>query len=211
MLRLILLTLFLQGPLNVQTNVDVQPKLEHVVPTGTGILVTLINRISTKNITEGSGVYAKTTLPVSDGAKIIIPVGTTVIGKVVAAERAGRAKGKARLAISFQSLIFESGLTIPIYASLGGSDTGKRKGEATIEAEPGKETEDVIVAGARGAATGAVIGVASRGVGVGRAIGIGAGAGVAAGLAEALIRRGDDLTLERGTVIEIILDRPVEF
>ena len=67
------------------------------------------------------------------------------------------------------------------------------------------------MAGARGAATGAVIGVASRGLGVGRAIGVGGGAGVAAGLAEALIRRGDDLTLERGTVIEIILDRPIEF
>ena len=180
MLGLILLTLFLQGPLNVQTNVDVQPKPEHVVPQGTGMLVALINRISTKNITEGSGVYAKTTLPVTDGAKIIIPVGATVIGKVVAAERAGRVKGKARLAISFQSLIFESGLTIPIYASLGGSDTGKRKGEATIEAEPGNETEGVIVAGARGAATRAVIGVASRGVGVGRAIGNRAGAGVPA-------------------------------
>jgi hypothetical protein len=31
-----------------------------------------------------------------------------------------------------------------------------------------------------------------------------------AGLAEALIRSGDDLTLECGTVIEIILDRPIE-
>jgi len=30
-------------------------------------------------------------------------------------------------------------------------------------------------------------------------------------LAEALIRHNDDMTLERGTVIEIILDRPIEF
>jgi|SRR5262245_645584 len=211
MLRLILLTLFLQEPLNVQTNVDFQPKPEHVVPKGTGILVALINRISTKNITEGSGVYAKTTLPVSDGDRIIIPVGATVTSKVVAAERAGRIKGKASLAISFQGLMLDIGRTIRIYASLGGSDTGTRTGEATIQAEPGKQTEDVLVAGARGAATGAVIGVASRGVGVGRAVGIGGGAGVAAGLAESLIRRGDDLILERGTVIEIILDRPIEF
>jgi hypothetical protein len=38
--------------------------------------------------------------------------------------------------------MFESGRTIPIYASLGGSDTGRRTGEATIDAgAPGGATE----------------------------------------------------------------------
>jgi len=104
---------------------------------------------------------------------------------------------------------FEDGRQVPIYASLGNSDTGVRKGEAGIEAEPGNDAEDVAVAGARGAAGGAVVGALSRGVSVGKGAGIGAAAGVAGGLAEALIRRGDDLTLDRGTIIEIVLDQDV--
>jgi hypothetical protein len=208
---LILLVLLAQGPgepLKVNPTTLSQ---EATLPKGTSILVALVNRLSTKNVQEGAGVYAKTVLPVSNGTKNVIPIGTMIYGKVVSAERAGRVKGKARLALSFQSLIFDSGLKVPIYASLGNSDTGVRKGEATVEAEPGKEGEDVAVAGARGAAVGAVVGVASHGVSVGRAVGIGAGAGVAAQLAEALIRRGDDLTLDRGTTIEIILDQDLSF
>src|SRR5207244_686672 len=138
------------------------------------------------------------------------PVGTTVLGKVVTATKAGRVKGKAQLTISFQSLILPSGLKVPIYASLGGSDTGKRKGEATIEAEPGKDGEEVAVSGARGAAAGAVIGTLSDRTSIRKGILVGGAAGVAAGLAEALIRRGDDLTLERGTIIEITLDQDLD-
>lgn len=207
MKALILLVLLAQGPGEPLRINPTTLSEELTLPKGTSILVALINRLSTKNVQEGAGIYAKTVLPVSNGKKNIIPVGTMVYGKVVSAERAGRVKGKAKLALSFQSLILDSGLKVPMYASLGNSDTGVRKGEATVEAEPGKETEDVVVAGARGAAAGAVVGAVSHGVGVGRAAGIGAGAGAAAGLAEALIRRGDDLTLDRGTVIEIILDQ----
>lgn len=211
-LALVLAALLVQGTDGPQLQTGGAPAVaETVLPKGTSILVSLINRLSTKNIQEGAGIYARTVVGVSDGTKIVIPVGTMVYGKIVSAERAGRVKGKASLALSFQSLTFESGLKIPIYASLGNSDTGTRKGEATIEAEPGKEGEDIAVAGARGAATGAVIGVFYRGVGFGRAVGAGAAAGVAGGLAEALIRRGDDLTLERGTVIEIILDQDLSF
>jgi hypothetical protein len=212
MLGLILLALLAQDPSGPQLKEVTGPvTAATVVPKGTGIPVALINRLSTKNVQEGFGIYAQTVAPVSDGKKIAIPVGTMVYGKVVAAERAGRVKGKASLALSFQSLTFASGLKIPVHASLGNSDTGTRKGEATIEAEPGKDGEDIAVAGARGGAAGAVVGVFSPGIGVGRAVGIGAGAGAAAGLAEALIRRGDDLTLERGTIIEIVLDEDLAF
>jgi len=210
MLGLILLSLLAQGPTELDLTKPPTAS-ESVVPKGTGILVSLLNRLSTKNVQEGSGIYAKTIVPVSDGKKVVIPEGTMVYGKVISAERAGRVKGKASLVLSFQSMTFPSGLKMPIYASLGSSDTGIRKGEAKIEAEPGKDREDIAVAGARGGAAGAVVGVLAPGVSVGRAAGIGAGAGAAAGLAEALIRRGDDLTLERGTVIEIVLDQGLAF
>ncbi len=212
MIAVILLTLLAQTPVNLNAQAD-KPSTtsDSLLTKGTGFPVALANRVSTKNIQEGANIYATTVIPVSDGKKIVIPVGTTVLGKVVAAERAGRVKGKAQLTISFQSLILPSGLKVPIYASLGSSDTGKRKGEATIEAEPGKDGEDIAVAGGKGAATGAVVGALSRGVSVGKGAAIGGAAGVAGGLAEALIRRGDDLELQRGTIIEIVLDNDVAF
>lgn len=211
-LALVLAALLVQGTDGPQLRNGAAPaSAETVLPKGTTFLVSLINRLSTKNVQEGAGIYAKTVVGVSDGQRIVIPEGTMVYGKIVSAERAGRVKGKASLALSFQSLTFANGLKIPIYASLGSSDTGTRKGEATIEAEPGKDGEDVAVAGARGGAAGAVVGVFSRSVGVAKGAAIGAGAGAAAGLAEALIRRGDDLTLERGTIIEIVLDQDLAF
>jgi len=213
MLGLILVALLAQASTEPQLRVGTATtnNQSSVVAKGTGIPVALLNRLSTKNVQEGAGIYAKTVIPISDGKQIVIPEGTMVYGKVVASERAGRVKGKASLVLSFQSLTFASGVKMPIFASLGNSDTGTRKGEATIEAEPGKDGEDVAVAGARGAAGGAVVGALSRGVSVGKGAAIGGGAGAAAGLAEALIRRGDDLTLERGTIIEIVLDQDLAF
>lgn len=208
MIGLILLALLLQEP-RLSTQADVATT-SNILPKGTGIPIALINRVSTKNIQEGANVYGTTTIPISDGKRVVIPAGTSVLGKVIAAARAGRVKGKAQLTISFQFLILPSGLKVPIYASLGGSDTGKRKGEASIEAEPGKDGEDIAVSGARGAAAGAVVGSVYRGTSVGTGAAVGGGAGLAAGLAEALIRRGDDLTLERGTIIEIILDQDLD-
>jgi hypothetical protein len=210
MIALILCALLAQGPRGLNTPSTTLTS-DSIVPKGTSFPVSLVNRISTKNVQEGSNVYATTTLPVSDGKRIVIPAGTTVLGKVVRADQAGRIKGKVQLTLSFQSLILPTGVKLPLFASLSGSDTGKKKGEATIEAEPGKEKEDIAVAGARGAATGAVIGAVSNGVSVGKGALVGGGAGVAAGLAEALIRRGDDLTLERGTIIEITLDQDLDF
>jgi len=211
MTALILLALLAQVPLTDPAPRTLSPDAVSVVPKGTSFPITLVNRISTANVQDGASVYGTTTLPVSDGKRIVIPAGTTVLGKVVHADKAGRIKGKAQLTISFQSLILPSGVKVPIYASLGGSDTGRKKGEATIEAEPGKDAEDVAVAGGRGAAAGAVVGAISNGVSVGKGALIGGGAGVAAGLAEALIRRGNDLTLERGTIIEITLDQDLDF
>jgi hypothetical protein len=210
MFGFILIFLLAQGPRGLAPR-EVATAVDSMVPKGTSFPITLVNRISTKNIQEGANVYATTTLPVSDGKRIVIPAGTTVLGKVMRAEQAGRIKGKAQLTISFQFLILPSGVKMPLFASLGSSDTGRKKGEATIEAEPGKDAEDVAVAGARGAAAGAIVGAVYRGVSVGKGALVGGGAGAAAGLAEALIRKGDDLTLERGTIIEITLDQDLDF
>jgi hypothetical protein len=192
-----------QGPRDIQV---VEKPIILVVPKGTAFPVALLNRLSTKNLEPGARIYAQTIVPVTASNKIVIPVGSNVNGKVIELERPGRIKGKPSLTISFQTLILPSGQTLPLYASIGGSDTGVRKGEATVEGESqkGKDLEDVAVRSSGGAIGGAIY----RGA---KGAGVGAGIGAAAGLAEVLIRRGDDLTLERGTTIEVVLDQDLEF
>ncbi len=182
----------------------VQPPV--VVPAGTVIPVTLTSRISTKNARDGDGIYGKTVFPITVNNKIVIPEGSFVRGKVTEIRRPGRVKGKGELTLNFQTLVLPSGITVPIYTSLGGvGGAGERKGEATVQGDSSKG-EDAKTVGTT-AAQGALIGViADRG----RGAAVGGGVGAAAGTAAVLLTRGKDLVLEPGTTIEIVLDRPVE-
>jgi len=194
-----------QGPRSLDIDPSkVQPPV--VVPAGTVIPVTLTSRISTKNARDGDGIYGKTVFPITVNNKIVIPEGSFVRGKVTEIRRPGRVKGKGELTLNFQTLVLPSGITVPIYTSLGGvGGAGERKGEATVQGDSSKG-EDAKTVGTT-AAQGALIGViADRGKG---AV-VGGGVGAAAGTAAVLLTRGKDLVLEPGTTIEIVLDRPIE-
>lgn len=195
------------GPkkLAVDENKTIDPPV--VVPAGTTIPITLTSRISTKHAKDGDGVYGKTAFPVTVNNKIVIPEGSHVRGKISEIVRPGRVKGKGELTISFQTLVLPSGMTIPIYTSLGGTGgAGDRKGENTVQGESSKGEDAGKVAAA--ATQGAVIGViAGRNV---KGAGVGGGVGAAAGAVGVLLSRGKDLVLEPGTTIEIVLDRPIE-
>jgi type IV secretion system protein VirB10 len=136
----------------------------------------------------------------------VIPEGSNVRGKITEVKRPGRVKGKGELTLSFQTLVLPSGITLPIYTSLGGvGGAGDRKGEATVQGDSSKG-DDAKTVGTT-AAQGALIGViANRGKGAA----IGGGIGAAAGTAAVLLTRGKDLVLEPGTTLEIVLDRQLE-
>ena len=210
MIGLIIIAALLQqpsqrGPRSLDIDPSkVQPPV--VVPAGTVIPVTLTSRISTKNARDGDGIYGKTVFPITVNNKIVIPEGSFVRGKVTEIRRPGRVKGKGELTLNFQTLVLPSGITVPIYTSLGGAGgAGERKGEATVQGDSSKG-EDAKTVGTT-AAQGALIGViADRGKG---AV-VGGGVGAAAGTAAVLLTRGKDLVLEPGTTIEIVLDRPIE-
>ena len=206
MIGLIILTLLLQGPRKLEIGEDKKIEPPLVVPAGTAIPIRLTNRISTKNAKDGDGIYGKTAFPVTVDNKIVIPEGSSVRGRIVEVVRPGRVKGKAEIALNFHTLVLPSGITIPIYTSLGGSsDAGEREGEATIKGESskGKDAGDI----GKSAGGGAVVGVLTRGAKGGA---VGAGVGAAAGAIGVLLSRGSDLVLEPGTIIEIVLDRPAE-
>src|SRR5262245_213 len=180
---LIVAALLQQGPKKLDVDESkIQPPL--VVPAGTAIPISLTSRVSTKTAHDGDGIYGKTIFPITVDNKIVIPEGSFVRGKVVEVRKPGRVKGKGELTLNFQTLVLPSGITMPIYTTLGGIGTVERKGEATVQGDSSKGKD----AGTIGttAAQGGLIGVIA---GRGKGAAVGGAGGAAAGTAAVLLSR----------------------
>lgn len=177
------------------------------VPAGTKIPLSLKQGISTKNARQGDPVYAATSFPVAIGGRMMIPAGTYVQGVIDRVRRGGHLKGKAEILMHFTSLVFPNGYTVVMPAgveNVPGAEHEKIKGkEGTIQEEGNKA--DKIKTAAGGAATGAVIGAATTGTGKGALLG--GGIGGVAGMAIAMLSRGNDVQLRPGSSIEMVLQR----
>src|SRR5689334_2994451 len=109
MIGSVAMALVLQGPANLQLNPDAKVPAPLAVAKGTTIPVQLLSRISTKTIKEGDNVYTQTIFPITVNNQIVIPVGSSIRGKITRVERPGKVKGKASLALTFQTIILPSG------------------------------------------------------------------------------------------------------
>ena len=179
-----------------------------VVPAGTKIPLALKQTISTKTARQGDPVYAETNFPISLNGNMLIPAGTYVQGVIDQVRRGGRLKGKAELLMHFTTLIYLNGYTVLMPASVHnvpGAAHERIKGDEGKIQEEGQTGQKVGTA-ASTAATGAVIGGLSQG---GKGAAIGAGVGGVAGLAIAMLTRGNDVRLEPGTGIEMVIQRPL--
>jgi hypothetical protein len=181
------------------------------VPAGTVIPVNLTSRISTKHAHEGDGIYAQTAVPIVVNNEIVIPAGSFVRGKIGHVQQPGRIKGRAEMTFSFHNITLPTGVSLEIHASLGGTGGAvERKGEATVVGDTGDDAEEILTDAAKGTGSGAAVGVIYGGAGgAAKGAAAGAAAGAAGSALAALIRRGDPLILEPGTMIEIVLDRPI--
>jgi hypothetical protein len=183
------------------------------IPAGSQIPISLTQAISTKNAREGDAVYAETTFPFVLNERVIVPRGTYIQGKISQVERAGHGHGRAEILMHFTSMIFPSGYTIMLPASVentpGAENKSVKDQEGTIQqdGETGKKVEDAAKAGAIGTVAGATAGgLATGGLNGARA---GAGAGAVAGVAWALLKRGADVRLEVGTSIQMEVQRSI--
>jgi type IV secretion system protein VirB10 len=140
--------------------------------------------------------------------RVLIPAGTYVQGKINRVQRAGRIKGRAEVLMHFTTLIYPSGYTVMLPGSVenapGVDNAGIKDEEGTIRGDSQTGEKVGTVAGSAG--TGAVIGGLSHG---GKGAAIGAGVGGAVGSAIALLSRGNDVKLEAGTTVEMVIQRPV--
>lgn len=178
------------------------------IPAGTKVPLSLKQAISTKTAREGDAVYCETAFPIVQDGRMLIPAGTYVQGKISHVQRAGRVKGRAEVLMHFTSLIYPNGYTVMLPGSVenmpGAEKTSMKGPEGTVRQDG--QTGEKVGTIASTAATGAVVGGLSQG---GKGALIGAGVGGAVGTAIGLLTRGNDVRLQNGTSIEMVIQRPV--
>jgi hypothetical protein len=188
---------------------------DFVVTTGTRIPLSMINSVSTKTAAEGERVYLETVFPILVNSHVVIPPGSYVSGTVTEVKRPGRVKGRGELYVRFDALTLPNGVTRDFRARVASLD-GRApetldKSEGKIKGEGDKAGDIKTVGEATGAAAtvGGLAGAAAGHAGMGA--GLGAAAGATAGLMYVLLTRGPDAVLAKGTTMEMVLDRPLEF
>ncbi len=177
------------------------------VPAGTRVAVVLENGISTRGAKPGDSVYFHTNFPITQGNRIIIPVGSYLRGELTESKRPGRVKGRGEFRMRLNTLIFPNGYTVdlkavPRSADSGGKETMDSEGKVTGPGGKGKGVGTVAETTVAGAGIGAI-------AAGGKGAGIGAGIGGLAGLAAVLLTRGPEAELPRGSTLDIVLEREI--
>jgi type IV secretion system protein VirB10 len=185
------------------------------VDPGTKIPLSMINSVSTKSAVAGDRVYLESVFPILVDGKVVVPPGSYVAGTVTQVQRAGRIRGRSELYVRFDSLTLPNGVTREFRSRLGNVDgtvserLDREEGKLEGNTNRGGDARTVGEAAAGGVTAGAIAGSASGHGALGA--GVGAAAGAAAGLIGILVTRGPEAVLARGTTVEMVLDRPIDF
>ena len=166
--------------------------------------VVLENGISTHSAKAGDSLYFRTSFPITQNNRIVIPVGSYLRGELLESKRPGRIKGRGEFRMKLNTLIFPNGYTVdlnaaPRSADTGGKETMDSEGKVTSAGGKGKDVATVATTTVTGAGIGAIAAGA-------KGAGIGAGIGGLAGLGAVLLTRGPEAQLPRGSALDIVLE-----
>jgi hypothetical protein len=165
---------------------------ELAVPSGTRLPLELLTSVSSASSTVESPVRARVRSDVVIDGVTAIPSGSTLTGVVTEAERAGKVKGRSRLAFRFTE------------AEIRGTTERLRTNAVVLVGEASTKSDATKIGG--GAVAGAVIGGllgGGKGAAEGAAIGGGAGTGVV------LATRGKDVSMASGASVTATLAEPL--
>ena len=183
------------------------------VPAGTKVLLALRSGVNTRSAQPGDGVYLSSTFPVVVGTRVAIPSGVYVQGVIDRVQRAGRVKGRAEVSMHFTTMIFSNGTVVEVPGALdslpGATDAKVKNAEGDVQQAGSKGKDAGTIA--RGAEAGGSIGAIGGAIGGSplSGAGYGAAAGGLGGLATVLLTRGNDINLEQGQTVEMVLQRPL--
>lgn len=165
---------------------------EFTVPEGTPLKLTLETSVSSETSNAGDAIEAKLAEAVRVDDVEVVPAGSVVRGTVTAAQSAGKVKGRASLALHFDTV--EVGQArYPISAGLAVEAASTKK----------KDAAKIGIPAAAGAIIGGIIG-GGKGAATGAAIGGGGGAAVV------LMTEGKPVTFSVGTSMMVTLARSID-
>ena len=165
---------------------------EVMVPAGTALPLELLTALSSETAQVETPVRARLRQALMMDGYTVLPAGAVLTGTVTDVDRAGRVRGRARLAFVFNE------------AEVDGGREDLRTNPLTFQGEASKG-EDATKIGA-GAVGGAIIGgILGGGDGAAK----GAAIGGAAGTGAVLATRGKEVTLASGTSLAASLAEPL--
>ena len=162
------------------------------LPEGTPLAVRTTTTLSTKTQMAGQTFTAHLEQPLELDGRAIVPKGAEVVGTIVEADKGGRVKERASLAVRLTRLHTVGG-EVEITTSTIAQEA---------KASTTKDAVKIGIGSGVGAAIGAIAG-GGRGAAIGAAAGAGAGTGVV------LATRGDPAVIPSETVLHFTLSAPV--
>ena len=165
---------------------------EVTLPAGTTLRLNLTSAVASDGSSMEDTVRAELRQAVTVDGATVLPAGTEVVGNVTDVERAGRVKGRARVAFRFHTLEHGGERYDIATASIA------RQAEAT----KGEDATKIAIGAGAGAALGALLG-GGDGAAKGAAIGGAGGTGVV------LATRGEEVRLRPGADLNTTLTAPL--
>lgn len=162
------------------------------IPAGTRLGVRLDSGVGSATSKVEDTVDATLIKPLDLAGKEVLPSGSHLKGVVVAAEPAGKVKGRARLALRFRTLSLD-GESYPIVAQVS----------RVAAATKGNDAKNIGLPAAGGAVVGGLIG-GKKGAAIGAAAGGGAGTAVV------LSTSGEEVALPKGSIVALRLQKAVK-
>ena len=170
---------------------------EVTIPAGTQLPITLDTSVGSDISRIEEAVTAHLTRPLVIHGDTVLPAGSRVAGVVTDATRSGRVKGRAHVAVRFDS----------ITPTGPGVESSRYRIETTAIGRTAASTKkkdalEIAAPAAGGALIGAIAG-GKKGALIGTAVGGGAGTAVV------LSTRGDEVRLPKGTALTVRLTEPL--
>jgi hypothetical protein len=169
------------------------PRFKEVtLPAGTELALRLETPVASDTSSVEDPVRAVLRRSVVRDTLTVLPAGTPLVGHVTAVERAGKVKGRARVAFRFSSLSVEDERYDIATSRVAREARGTKKKDAT----------KIGIGAGAGAVLGGILG-GGKGAAIGAGVGAGAGTGVV------MNTRGEEVRLAAGTPVTVTLSNPL--
>ena len=173
------------------------------VPEGKRFIIKLKDSLDTKKLNDGKHFKAELREDLVTPSGLIIPKGRTIKGHVAQYEHGYTG---ARLMLAMDEIETRHGW-VPLIATVTGvpgDPSIKSTGDEGELTKKGPDTKRLITNAAIGAGVGAVSGSV---IGGGKGAAVGAAVGAGLGTGTSLLMRGNDMKLDKGTQLEVRLER----